>query len=236
MHAPQPNPGAPSPAGRSHWWGLIGLAFAVWFASQVVGAVAAAAVADGRSFDSFSGRDLFVVTLPFQLVIGGGAILLARWSGSGHELLRLGQRKWSDLPVGLAIGAALQLVVGIVYLPLSELFDRDTSAARELADRFDGGDIALLFLMAGVFAPIVEELFFRGVLQGALERLLRPWVGVVVAALLFALTHFQVFELLGLFIFGSAAGAILRRTDRMSLAVTVHMGFNMASLLVLATT
>lgn len=236
MQEAAPSQPSSTPVNRSHWWGLLGLAFAAWFGSQVVGSLVTVAVADGREFEDLSGRDLFAATLPFQLVLGGAAVLLAKWSGDARTFLRLDAFQPSDVPVGLFAGAGLQLLVGLIYLPLVELLDREATAATELVDRFSGTDIVLLFLMAGLLAPVVEELFFRGVIQGALGNLGPPWLAVSAAALFFAATHFQLIELLGLFMFGAAAGMVLNRFGRMSLAITVHMGFNLASLIVLVTT
>lgn len=42
----------------------------------------------------------------------------------------------------------------------------------------------LLFLAIVVGAPLAEELFFRGLLQNLLVRWWRPWVGILVTALL----------------------------------------------------
>ena len=60
-----------------------------------------------------------------------------------------------------------------MYLPLERLWadtfseDRLTENAKDLVDRASGGSMVLLVLMVCVGAPIVEELVYRGLLQGS---------------------------------------------------------------------
>ena len=59
---------------------------------------------------------------------------------------------------------------------------------RELApilEGCEGPDLALVSVAAGVG----EEMLFRGVIQGALSRLLGPGLGIALASLLFGLLH-----------------------------------------------
>jgi membrane protease YdiL (CAAX protease family) len=81
-----------------------------------------------------------------------------------------------------------------------------------------------------VGAPIIEELVYRGLLQGALVRRVRPAVAVVVVALLFALVHFRPVQYPGLFAFGLVLGVCALRTRRLGMAIAAHVGFNAAGL------
>ena len=68
--------------------------------------------------------------------------------------------------------------------------------------------MVLLVLLTIVGAPIVEELFFRGLVLRSLRRHIAPPAAIVVSALLFALVHFQVLQFLALAIFGVIAAHI----------------------------
>ncbi|MCP3937018.1 MAG: CPBP family intramembrane metalloprotease [Actinomycetia bacterium] len=215
---------------RGHWWGVIGLVFFGWVVVQFVGSLAFVSIADGRDFSELSGTEVFWVTIPFQASLGVAALAIANWSGSAFDLVRLREWRLTDIPLGLLVGLAMQFGIGIIYLFYVDLIGRDADAASDLVEQFSGTEIVLLFITAGVVAPVVEELFFRGVLQGALERLTRPWLAVAVAATVFAASHFQLVELLGLLLFALLVGYLVRRTGRLSFAIFTHIGFNLTSL------
>ena len=97
--------------------------------------------------------------------------------------------------------------------------------------------LALLIVVAVIGAPIVEELVYRGLLQGALGRTLRQWRGwlaVVLAAALFALVHFLPVEYPGLFLIGLVVGVCALRTGRLGMGILTHAAFNAAALVVAA--
>ncbi|MBU6216811.1 MAG: CPBP family intramembrane metalloprotease [Acidobacteria bacterium] len=148
--------------------------------------------------------------------------------------------RWPDLPVGLAIGVAVQVVVvPLLYLPVLRLLDLtsdDLSApARELSEKAQGtwGWILLAFLVV-VGAPLAEELFYRGLMLQALrKRGLPDWAACVTSGVVFALMHFQALQFLGLFVLGTVLAAMVVRTDRLGPAVTAHAAFNAATVVIL---
>ena len=77
---------------------------------------------------------------------------------------------------GSASGIGTQLVLlPLLYSPIFELFDMTSDdlaePARELTDRAtDAVGVLLLVLIVGIGAPIVEEMFYRGLLLRSLER------------------------------------------------------------------
>lgn len=142
---------------------------------------------------------------------------------------------------GVPIGAVTQLVaLRVVYLPLQSIWphtfstDRLEQRARDLYDHASGAGVLLLVLAVVVGAPIVEELVYRGLLQGSVTRGRRPWLGVIGIAALFALIHFQPVEILGLFTIGLVLGACALFTRRLGLGVVAHMAFNATGLLMVA--
>jgi hypothetical protein len=140
--------------------------------------------------------------------------------------------------VGVPIGVLTQLVlVPLVYLPLSELWpetfseDRLSENAEKLVDRADGASMVLLVLMVCLFAPVVEELVYRGLLQSSFAVRVNHVLAVLAAAAWFALIHFRPVEYPGLFLFGIVAGAGLQLTGRLGLPIVTHVAFNVTGLL-----
>ncbi len=83
-------------------------------------------------------------------------------------------------------------------------------------------------------APFVEELVYRGMLQGALVRRVNDAVAVVAVAAFFAFIHFRWIEFPGLFAFGLILGICALRTGRLGMGIMAHMAFNATGLMLVA--
>ena len=88
--------------------------------------------------------------------------------------------------VGVPIGVLTQLVlVPLVYLPLEAIWDQTftddqlSENAEKLVDRAHGCTMVLLVLMVCVGAPIVEELVYRGLLQGSFAARVAGYLAVL---------------------------------------------------------
>ena len=158
-----------------------------------------------------------------------------RWADLGWEVPGPGDR-WRTVWQGLVIGVAAQVaVVPAIYAPILLLTDDlDVSGpARDLVGRADGMGIALLVLMVVVLAPVAEELFFRGLALRALQARMAPWAALVVSALFFGVTHFQLLQLPALVMIGLVCGWLAQRDGRLGRAVWAHVGFNATTTVVL---
>ncbi|HJR24137.1 MAG TPA: CPBP family intramembrane glutamic endopeptidase [Acidimicrobiales bacterium] len=234
---------APEPV-RDRRWGLgdvlagmaIGLAV-----SQVVLSIVLAAT--DRSVDQVDELPLSLVLLSQAgLWVGllGVPWYATRRKGGGLVADLDLRARWRDLWVGGSLGAALQLVaLPLLYWPLLELLDKTSTdleePARELTDRADGAiGVVLLFLIVGIGAPIVEEVFYRGLMLGALrKRGLSAGVSVAITAVVFGLSHAQLLQLPALALFGAVAGALVVRHGRLGPAIAAHVAFNMVTVIAL---
>ncbi|TML17886.1 MAG: CPBP family intramembrane metalloprotease [Actinobacteria bacterium] len=141
-----------------------------------------------------------------------------------------------DIGVGLVVGFLAQVgVIPLVYWPILKLLgEPDISVeARSLTDRAHGVGVLLLVLLTVVGAPIVEELFFRGLVLRSFERRLRPPLAIGATAVLFSLAHFQVLQFLALVIFGVIAGVLAHRAQRLGPAIWAHVAFNATTVIAL---
>ncbi|MCY7299115.1 MAG: CPBP family intramembrane metalloprotease [Ilumatobacteraceae bacterium] len=217
-----------------------------WFAAYVGGGILSSAVF------ALSGADSTADLAPGWLT----AASLAQWIPMVGAIWYLGNRfgvgtlsadfglsfRPVDL-IGVPLGVITQLVlVRLVYVPLEALWpdtfalDKIEERARTTYESANGGGLLLLILVVVVGAPLVEELIYRGLLQGAFTRRLNDWVGVVVVAAWFAIVHFQPIEIPGLFVVGLVLGVCVVRTRRLGLAVVTHLAFNATGLILVAST
>lgn len=165
-------------------------------------------------------------------LLGGVYVALRR--GATPSDLRLAARP-SDA-WGFLVGVAVQLVaVPMLYLPL-RLVDDDldvSEAARSLVDRAHGIGVVVLFLVVVLGAPIVEEVFYRGLFLSALERAMSPLAALALSSVVFGAVHLQPLQFPALVMFGAVAALLVQRTGRLGPAVAAHVGFNMTTVVVL---
>lgn len=166
-----------------------------------------------------------------------GAPLLARRAGLDWRT-QLGWRmRPRDIGIGAAVGIGLQLVVmRLLYAPIFWLFgDLDVEGpARALMDRVGGSvDVMAVAAMTVVGASLAEEIFYRGLLQGALRDRLGPAAGIALTSVLFAASHAQLVQFPALLAVGVAHGLLTWRTGRLGPALWSHAAFNAVTVVAL---
>ena len=97
--------------------------------------------------------------------------------------------------------------------------------------------LLLLFITTVVLAPVFEELVFRGILLPVLISRMGKIIGLVLSALIFALAHLSVGELIPLFTLGIGLGLMRLSSGRLLPCALMHSlwnGVTFASLLLVA--
>ena len=223
-------------------WGL-GDAALGWVLAQVGGAIAAAIVLaindDITDFEDLSLAWVAVAQLGLWFGMLGVPLVASKLKGHGPvQDYGLRSEGW-DAPLGFAAGLLTQLLlIPLLYGPIFWLTDLDSSdledPARGLTERAtDSFGVTMLILIVGIGAPIVEEIFYRGLLQRSLERRFGVWPGILGSALLFGLSHFQLLQLPALVLFGIVLGLLAQRTGRLAAPIAAHIVFNMTTVLFL---
>lgn len=143
------------------------------------------------------------------------------------------------LMIPITIG--LQVVLGIIVFATSPLLGEPPSPSEQLvldaSPSLSVTETVLLFVLAALIAPVVEELFFRGLIYRYLRGRWRVLRAVLVSSALFAAAHFIVPLIPVLFGLGVVLALITHRYRSLYPAVVVH-GLNngLAVLLVAFTT
>jgi membrane protease YdiL (CAAX protease family) len=209
-----------------------------WILAQLAAALILGTAGDGGSLDTIPIGTLAASLVAAWAVYVGGLWFASERAGTGAPVDDYGIRFAPVDLVGFGLGALSQLVVvNLVYLPLQALWpgtfneDRLQETARDLVDRASGATIVLLFALVVLAAPVVEELFYRGLLQRSLLGRFNDVLVVVGVAAVFALFHFRPVEYPGLFVFGLVLGLCAQWTGRLGPAITTHVGFNATGLL-----
>lgn len=230
-------------AGLGHRWGLPEAI--VGFAAGLVVSLVAAGIAESATgYHPSSSGPLPVAVIAANVAglwvgLAGAAVYASRRHGTGSLASDFGWRPgpWWELPVGAAVGLAAQYVlIPLLYLPF-ESFDRSLTHQLSEPVQRDTGDAhtvvqaAVLMLFLALGAPLIEELFFRGLLFRALLGRVPVPVAVVLSAVLFALAHFEAVQLAGLAVFGALLAYMAWRTGRLGMSIGAHVAFNAAAVI-----
>jgi uncharacterized protein len=232
------------PASAAPRWGLGDVAVGLVVAIAGAGLVNSLLLtATGRTGQPVGDLPLSLVAIG-QLGLWAGLLGVPIWvahtkgRGARRDFRITATRR--DVVVGVVTGALLQIpVLPLVYGPILWLLDRTVEdlegPARTLTDRAtDPLGVVLLVLIVGIGAPVVEEIFYRGLLQGALlKRGVRPWLAIVATSVVFGAMHLQVLQLPALVLFGVLAGVLAHRYGRLGPAIAAHVAFNMVTVVTL---
>jgi membrane protease YdiL (CAAX protease family) len=95
----------------------------------------------------------------------------------------------------------------------------------------DSFALTIFFLTASVAAPIFEETLFRGFLLPSLTRYLPTWGAIALSALIFAVAHLNLSEVLPLATLGVVLGVVYTRTRNLLSSMLLHGLWNSGTLL-----
>ena len=138
---------------------------------------------------------------------------------------------WMDIVVGAFVGLLLRTVIIIV-----ELYTVGHLTSSSSLFEYDHDLIWLssAIIAPAILAPVIEELFFRGLLLPAIGI---NWLGIVGSAAIFSAFHlfsgFNTLTAASTFLAGLLFGLLAVRTKRLGASITAHVVYN-ASLIAMS--
>lgn len=223
--------------GRAALIGLAGIlaGVALSFVGALVGLVVARHVRSVR---------LLLAQAGLWTGLVGACVVASRRYGSG----RLGQdygvaARWRDAPVGFVISFLGRIIAAFVVAPIVAANPKFGGTNTGVFDRLkhDKATYLVLAIVATVGAPLVEELFFRGLMMRSLETRLGGTGALLGQSLLFGAAHLNPVNGLGnvavvtvTATFGVVLGMTARRYGRLGPGMAAHAFFNALPVLVIA--
>lgn len=169
-----------------------------------------------------------------------GTIMVCRIRGTGSLATDLGLRfKFPSDLIGVAVGVACQFVLlPVIYVIVQLFVSRDLTKdleapAKDLTNNAHGAGFYFLAVLLVVGAPLVEEIYYRGMLLRSLKRYMPPLPSIVVAGLIFGGAHFDLVTLPGLAAFGMVLGWLAHRSGRLGPNIAAHAAFNLVTVIAL---
>lgn len=186
-----------------------------------------------------AGSALHVPPFPLLLLSSlagtGTALLTGRAAAgrSGRRILRLDghdRRGWAPLLPLLAgavvVVSELENLFRTVWPPPASFMEtmQEILAPEHPVER------ALAFVLAGLCAPLLEELLFRGLILGGLSNRYGGARGIALSALLFGIYHLYPWQALPALALGLLFGWVTWRSGAIGYAVALHAGNNLLAL------
>jgi membrane protease YdiL (CAAX protease family) len=188
-----------------------------------------------------------------ELVLSEVALWLPMLATCWYVSRRRGERslvtdfglRWRPLDIGLGLAGSLaaRSTESILLLPIVIVHPHFRVPEVSQFQQFTygvSGWITLAFVTC-VGAPIVEELFFRGLIQTRLVGRYGPAIGIGVTSILFGAAHLigwagsiSLIYALGIVGAGVALGTMRHLTGRLGTSMMTHCFFNAQALLIVA--
>ena len=212
----------------------LALAASLVFVVAVMGSlVAALGFAIGRGSDLPPWVIGLVVTLSEAVLIVPAWFLVVRRGGG-----------WSDL--GFKPYLMGHLALGCSFLVVAFLFNAlwalvllrfGLEGQPDIRQALGGGPqgFVLALVAAGLVAPVSEEVFFRGLVQGSLRTHYGAAVAILVSAALFALFHLIPTTFLPVLVLGIGLSLLYHISGSLWPGIILHSGWNIVMLTLLYT-
>lgn len=145
-----------------------------------------------------------------------------------------------DFLPSLAIMVGTMGLTNLYFVLLTQIAENNGFIAKLMKDYEELSALAFstdtdylwLILGIGIAAPVVEELLFRGIIQGELRQAMPEWAAVVVQAALFAAFHMQPIQSSYVLLPGLMLGAAYAWTKSLWVPIIMHIFFNLLGSLV----
>lgn len=251
--APMPGFGhPPPPVDRRPWWGmgdiLLSLPFIIVMA--IIGTIVGLVFVSLDSIEDIASgetADLPIAVLATGLLAqqagqGIWPFIVSKWKGLGAV------RDWrlrfeaADLWIGPLTGFCTLILaggVGFVVSALVGLEDEEAANNTGFLNDAEGTPWLFVFIFAVVVgAPVVEEIYFRGLCLRAIEKRFGIVAAVIGSTFIFTLPHFigggwkgtaVLFSVIG--VVGAVLGVLVAKLDRLGPAIIAHMVFNTVGVL-----
>lgn len=141
-------------------------------------------------------------------------------------ILRFGYFRFGKSPFSQVKGNVMLLSILLVFAAMfifnilaqwAELPDNLANVMTQLSNNVIG------VVSIAVVGPILEEVLFRGAIQGVLMRVCKPWTAILIASLIFGVVHMNPIQIFYATFIGILFGWIYYRTGSLMPSIIGHV-------------
>jgi len=147
-----------------------------------------------------------------------------------REYLHFKTFNLKQLPLLLCYALTLQLIGGYIIKGIDYIYPMSESY-QSMVDAMQTGNLLFSILSLAIVAPVVEELFFRGVMFTKLKNHTSTKVAMLIQAVLFGLIHFNAAQLIPTFLLGCIAAYMYEKYNNIWVPIAFHMVFNLIAVI-----
>ena len=186
---------------------------------------------NGGDISSFTGTKATTNTMGLTMVLSGIVMI---WHLIHYKYVKFNWKSFCEVPFKTICLSIPLILAGMVFLNLCS----------EFLGLLDLMQDAFLVMSRNVFgiisitimAPLVEELLFRGAIQGHLLRKgMNPWVALFIASAIFGIVHMNPVQILFAFAIGLIFGWLYYRTGSLVPGIIGHFINNSIACIQMAT-
>lgn len=173
-------------------------------------------------FSAIVGGDILLTSIVAQILVYAVTIPVAvglmRKRGMSKPILPFSFRM-AD-PMMIIWGVLLIFIMGVVIEPLLDIFPARYMESMNKVIIESGG---LGMLMTIVLAPVLEEILFRGVIQGSASKEYGAVRGILIASAIFGIVHITPQLVINAFFSGLILGYVFYRTRSLVPVIAIHL-------------
>lgn len=161
-------------------------------------------------------------------IVFGYTLIIILFFVKGYVKLSFGRIEkpmiWPAVSMSVLIAVAWLFVLFSVLTlhDVDYLFPKSSESSSEVYEQLFSGLAGILHVC--IIVPIVEEIGFRGILLGGLlNSRCRPWLAIIISAIVFALFHMSPLKIASTILFGIILGWLYWRTDSLILCIFIHV-------------
>lgn len=244
--SPSGDPDRPRPP--VPWAGAVAVldVVVIYGAAQILAALIAVLLSGAVDGDQDALLPLLIALSPVVSLAATLLWLRLRYRGPLTVLMGTRPPRLSDAGIGVAVGLLCLLGQRIIVLGIATVAEGLGAELPVVQETFRTiaqrpGAVPLFVVTTVVFAPLAEEILFRGVLFQGLRQRTGFWVAALVSALLFTLPHLAegggVFAsgviTSGILPLGIVFAALVERRGNLAPAIVAHATYNAIGVAVL---
>lgn len=135
--------------------------------------------------------------------------------------------KTANYPIVLGVTAAMGLSRFITMLPIDGIL----GSYKKIQNNLENSSFILQLFVLGLLAPVLEELLFRGVIYKRLKTYYDVTIAAYVAAIIFAIAHFNLIQGIYAFIAGIVMIYLYEKLDCLIVPIIMHSASNVATVI-----